>query len=472
MFKQSLRTSVGLVFAILVLPLCNASESTTLALKQLVVTQVPVVNKVAMLADRLNPANRYPQGSRVILVNIQSDQQPVVVLTDTLYSAGAPALSPHADAILFTGRQRQQDPFAIYYSNFKGELRQVIARDYDCIDPQFLPKDRLVFACAVGNGKDPRFHVWALFTASLDGSKITQITFGPGSAFDPTPLQDGRLLFSMWQAPGSGRAVASTGLFTVNPDGTLLDAFSGSHRAPIIKARARQSQHGKVVFIAADQATSPQIGQAEMRRPLSSYSVRSLQKPFNPTGIGAIEPLADNSYLIAWKIQQSWGIYHQHTFDQPQQNLFDTADWHEVEALAVAQTKPPRGRPSSRRQALKNALLVGYDADRSDMRVTQKTAGPAKVVTVALKRSPEQIVNLGTAEIMSDGSFFLEVPADQPIQLTTLDQNGDIIATSAWIWLRQGEVRACFGCHENREAAPINKTVDAIFSKPAVLTTY
>jgi hypothetical protein len=73
-------------------------------------------------------------------------------------------------------------------------------------------------------------------------------------------------------------------------------------------------------------------------------------------------------------------------------------------------------------------------------------------------------INRSTIE--EDGSFFVKVPADVPVRVQTLDDDGREISASAWFWIRPGETRACFGCHESRESAPVNRPIQAI-SHPA-----
>jgi len=64
---------------------------------------------------------------------------------------------------------------------------------------------------------------------------------------------------------------------------------------------------------------------------------------------------------------------------------------------------------------------------------------------------------LGTAPVESDGSFFLQVPADQPLQIELLDASGKILKRqTGWFWMRAGEQRACVGCHAGPETAPEN----------------
>ena len=64
---------------------------------------------------------------------------------------------------------------------------------------------------------------------------------------------------------------------------------------------------------------------------------------------------------------------------------------------------------------------------------------------------------LGTAPVERDGSFFVQVPTEQPLQIELLDQAGKTLKRqSGFFWMRRGEQRACVGCHAGPETSPEN----------------
>jgi hypothetical protein len=69
---------------------------------------------------------------------------------------------------------------------------------------------------------------------------------------------------------------------------------------------------------------------------------------------------------------------------------------------------------------------------------------------------------LGEIDIEADGSFNIQVPANTPIELQTLDSNGMALRTCSWIWAKNKEPRGCIGCHEDGELTPENLLVDAV----------
>jgi hypothetical protein len=68
---------------------------------------------------------------------------------------------------------------------------------------------------------------------------------------------------------------------------------------------------------------------------------------------------------------------------------------------------------------------------------------------------PQQI--LGYAPIDPDGSFKLHVPADTPVLLAVVDEQGRAFQTHTnWIQVRPGERRTCDGCHSPRRGGALN----------------
>jgi mono/diheme cytochrome c family protein len=59
---------------------------------------------------------------------------------------------------------------------------------------------------------------------------------------------------------------------------------------------------------------------------------------------------------------------------------------------------------------------------------------------------------LGYADVRSDGSFSIEVPANTPMHVQTLDEDGLMLVNQLqWIDVMPGEQRICTGCHGIRE---------------------
>jgi hypothetical protein len=76
---------------------------------------------------------------------------------------------------------------------------------------------------------------------------------------------------------------------------------------------------------------------------------------------------------------------------------------------------------------------------------------------------PDTDVRSAEAPVFEDGSFLVEVPADVPLRLTLLDEEGKTLGRlESGIWVRPNENRGCLGCHEEPDLAPTNQQPAAV----------
>ncbi len=128
--------------------------------------------------------------------------------------------------VLFSMRRDGEDWFNLYEINVDGSgLRQLTDGPFNDFAGAYLPDGRIVFT-SDRTGYLEEYHeerTECLFVMSGDGTGIHQITFMPGTYFEPSVMRDGRILFAFWDAyhidvPPLDKH--ETFLMTVNPDGT------------------------------------------------------------------------------------------------------------------------------------------------------------------------------------------------------------------------------------------------------------
>jgi hypothetical protein len=69
---------------------------------------------------------------------------------------------------------------------------------------------------------------------------------------------------------------------------------------------------------------------------------------------------------------------------------------------------------------------------------------------------------IGEVPVASDGSFFVEVPAQVPIQFQLIGKNGrQLVTHKPWVQVAPGETMRCVGCHANHSAPPQVQTLIA-----------
>jgi hypothetical protein len=77
---------------------------------------------------------------------------------------------------------------------------------------------------------------------------------------------------------------------------------------------------------------------------------------------------------------------------------------------------------------------------------------------------------LGEVSVNADGSFHLTIPANTPIQVQALDEDGMALRSCGWIWSKNNENRGCIGCHEDGELTPENFFAEALGQSAIDLT--
>jgi hypothetical protein len=345
----------------------------------------------------------------------------------------------------------------------------------------------------------------SLYSCTLDGSAVRRLTMNLSDDLDPFLMDDGRVLLASWQRMDLRRGLLGrVALFGVNTDGTDYALFS-EDRGRRIKHMPCVTSDGLVVFVEADRVEwdgGGQLGMVTARRPFHSYRTitdeprRRFHSP---------SPLRDGTILVSVRPAGgagTYGVYRFHPRSGRREVLVDDPAFHELHAKVLAPRTVPDGRSSVVNEKYATGKLYGLNAyltepaNRSSMqpgmihrlRVIEGVPLRGDVRTADL---PEEVATaigwpgatvdgmaptvqkrlLGYAPVESDGSFHLELLADVPVQLQTLDANGMALRTCGWIWVKHREARGCIGCHEDPELTPENRFVQALQRPATVLTS-
>jgi len=420
------------------------------------VTQVPA-GRATLAAE---PGERYPDGSRLVLVDLDRPEAEPPVLSAGMAAAGGASVSIDGRRLVFVGKQEKGDPFAVWTVARDGtERRKVADPGVDCGAAAFLPDGRIVFSARVA-GPPPASGLsspWALFVAAEDNGEPRRISFG-ASELDPAVLADGRVVHAHWQPGGDGRpAAGSFSLFTVHPDGTGAAPLHGHHEGPRLKLLPRQAPGGDVFFMAADPGGPGTIRAADWRSPTRDGFAVALAEGTLAAGEAlAAEPDADGHLLVA---ARDAGLLLADRDGHVLQQIPAGGGWQAVHAVAVAPRPRPQGHLSMVDPAGDRGQLMCVDARPPDL---------PQAARVRLRTAADGV--LGELPLAADGSFFATVPANVPLLLDLLDAEGQtLIGTVTPVWVRPKEVRGCVGCHEDPATAPPNRRPLAVLSDPVDL---
>lgn len=430
--------------------------------------------------------------------------------------------------VLFALRRDGEDWFHLYEINVDGtNLRQLTDGPFNDFAGVYLPDGRIVF-CSDRCGYLEEYHeerTETLFTMNSNGTNIRQITFLPGTYFEPSVLRDGRILFSFWDAfhidvPPFDKH--ETYLATVNPDGTeerhLFGAgqyrfFNRERHSGVGVGQARELPNRQILCqtemgpslidlragLAARDALAPvfpgttsvQLGGTTHRVHLSPLGTRST--PY---------PLQDGRFLFSATLPgaRDSGIFVCDPNTRDEKLIINIPNYAEFDAVPVLveREKPARLPTRAKPQAAgltKFLVVAGRTADNPERAEALERAKYFRVVeaeytgvTTSSHTNLETRI-LGTVPIYADGSAYFEAPADTPLFLDPLDADGNRVlmkwsyrntavaeglpypATQmAYLSGRAGETKACYGCHATQTDAVPNTTLEALKHGPVKIT--
>lgn len=483
----------------------------------ILITQVPANAATVSGGESgsLHPLmSAWGDGGRIMVLFPDGSER---VLTDQFQSACDPAVSFDAERLLFAGKRQAEDPWNIFEMRLDGTgLRQITRDAGNCRFPGYQstlytivssePWYQLTFVSdAAGTlTEDGSAVATHLYSCKLDGSNIRQITYNVSGDTDPFLMGDGRIIYASWQRDQLFRGtLGRVALFGVSIDGADAALF-GDTAGKRFKRMPTVTDKGLVVFVESDELRpdgAGQVGYVTFRRPLKSY-----QAATKPTGGLFHSPARwkDGAVLISHLARSGEGTYAVRWLNARSGRsglIYDDPEYHDLQAHAVRPIREPDGRSTVGSEEDPNGKLFClnvYLSDQADpnwmppgsikrLRVLEGVplrASDADQLIPPLKDLPAwrpgssqhglpplvQRRILGIIDVPQDGSFNIQVPANTPIQLQTLDEDGLALRTCNWIWARNHERRGCIGCHEDGESTPENVFVQSVQRESIRLT--
>ena len=376
--------------------------------------------------------------------------------------------------------------------------------DADSYDACYMPDDSVVFTstacyiavpCVSGTTR-----VTNTFRLNASDNSIRRLTFDQEHNWCPTLTPDGRVMYLRWEYTDIPH-VPGRLLFQMNPDGTNQRAHYGSNSLwPVSMLYARSipdsptkfccivtghhgvSRMGELVLFDVQQGRKETQGAVER---ICGYpkKVESRTDPkYHSTLWGdniADEswpkylhpfPLSEDYYLVAAQPDRNalWGLYLVDRFDNmyllaENENFacFEPTPWRETERPPVIQDRVDL---SSQDATVYCADVYFGDGLKNVPRGTVKylrlysysylypmIGGATSIIGVDGPWDVRQ--TLGIVPVNEDGSALFKVPANVPIAIQPLDENGQALQQMrSWFTAMPGETLACVGCHEDENS--------------------
>jgi Hydrazine synthase alpha subunit middle domain len=416
--------------------------------------------QAATFSDR-GGSQRFPEGSRIVRLHAQTIHAVPQGLTPEFFAAADPQVDFNAARILFSGQRTRGDKWQVWEMDADGShKRQVTRCTEDCLRPGYLPGDEIVFT--VGQKDD--YSESYLAVANIDGSNLHRITFSPGDWWFQTVLRDGRILASAsWPLSAVATVTGPRLLYTLRPDGAAMDSFRCDHQAPSVREDAQELEDGSIIFISTPVHPSQTGGElTEIQRGALAENKIGSAGAFYLSP----RPYFQNQLIVARRTSQRTGAperFALYSFDLQKRLIgpviYGDPRLSSIQAVALAPHPVPKRFWSTLNLESQVGYFISLDSYSSAEAPNGRVASPIAQVRVITHRSGEdQERILGQAPVEKDGSFYVEVPADQPVHFELLDGGGQVIvAEKSWIWARPGEQRGCTGCHGDKGLAPENR---------------
>lgn len=405
-------------------------------------------------------------------------------------------------SILFARRGGDADPWwHLYRINADGsELTQLTRGPYHDVQPAFLPDGRIVFSTSRTGIRD-EYHGYpatGLAVMNADATDLHCIGFNFGRDNEPSILPDGRIVFSRLELFYS-RLKTELTVQAAHPDGTHNVTLYGPERRDYWAQVTREAKEGwwgevpprhRVLRTTQPQALDAQrliaastaglviIGPSRSGEQVIAHDrALALTSPF-PLDNGMIICAGSPKTTTLVKSKPVFtdeadlGLYLLDPGTGKTELIYNDPDAADFEPRPlVARVPPPVIPPAPRTNQYSARFLCGSVFETQDALVRERgklvrvVEGTPVVGRHATHNSPgiEAWKNhvgtlarvLGTVPLATDGSFFVEVPADRMVHVQVLDSDRRVVGNQLiWMYARPGESRSCVGCHESPAASP------------------
>ncbi|MCX5757543.1 MAG: SUMF1/EgtB/PvdO family nonheme iron enzyme, partial [Candidatus Hydrogenedentes bacterium] len=398
-----------------------------------------------------------------------------------------------------------------------GNLRQVTPGeepDVDNYDACYLPNDLIVFGSTrcfqgipcVGGANT----VANLCRMDADGQNARMLCFDQDHNWCPTVLNGGQIMFTRWEYSDTPHYFSRL-LFHMNPDGTgQMEHYKSNSFWPnsTFYARPIPNEPTKIVAIISGHHGVPRMGELIILDPAKGrheadgvvQRIPGYGKKVEPTITDQLVdrswpkflhpyPLSDKYFLVSCKPtpDASWGIYLVDVFDN-MTLLAETQDYALFEPVPLRKTvRPPVIQDKvklDRRDG--QVYLANIYAGNGLKGVPHGTVKDLRVyavhycypqmgghINIGVEGPWDVHQILGTVPVEEDGSAFFRVPANMPIAVQPLDEQGRALQLMrSWFVAMPGETLSCIGCHEKQNMTPPSSASYAVKRAPSEIAPW
>jgi hypothetical protein len=339
------------------------------------------------------------------------------------------------------------------------------------------------------------------------GDNIRQLSYGNENEYEPSVLNDGRIVFTRWEYTNRHEMLFHM-LWWCRPDGSAISHYYGNdtlHPMMVVEASAIPGTHrvvatamghhsystGTTVVLDINKGENGEepVSHITPETPYSEtkgwpsphyshpYAVNEelflVSRANHPVpSQGHVPPLADRAIYLVDKLGGRELIYEDLSVAS-----FSPIPIRKRTRPSVIPPMVPPNPPEYATVYVQNAYLTRNDPEGKikpgmikALRVNALGVQPRAHRTACSLQCPNEIPKrvVGTVPVDENGSAFFKVPARTSLQMQILDKNGMAILTEkSLFYLQPGENRSCVGCHAEVGASPgAGAMAKALYKKP------
>ncbi|MCF7976047.1 MAG: hypothetical protein K9N55_19675, partial [Phycisphaerae bacterium] len=370
-------------------------------------------------------------------------------------------------------------------------------------DPCYLPDGSLIFITtrcqSFGRCHGGRYNpAWTLHRCDANGDSIQQLSFGNENEYEPSVLNDGRIVFTRWEYTNRHEMFFHM-LWACHPDGTNVGHFFGNDMLhPMMMVEATAIPGTRRVVTTAQGHHSYNTGTTVvLDTNIGENTERAIthitpETPYSETNgwpnphYSHPYPVTDELFLVS---RANHNVHPQGSTPPPadraiylvdpvggRELIYEDPDMASFSPMAIRQRQRPPvlasmlqpDAPQYGTVYLQNAYLTRNDPDGiikpgmiKAVRVIGLGVQPRANRTACSLQVGVEIPKkvIGTIPIDEHGAAYFKAPAGMSLQIQTLDENGMAILTEkSLFYLQPGENRSCVGCHEPEGSSPMANT--------------
>ncbi|MDH6358353.1 SUMF1/EgtB/PvdO family nonheme iron enzyme [Parabacteroides sp. PF5-9] len=420
------------------------------------------------------------------------------------------------DRVMFTSLMPDQR-WNLFEAKLDGSgarpLMNMLEPDLEFYDGTYLPDGRLIANSNIGyhgvpcvSGSDP---VGNMVLYNPKEKNMRRLTFDQDANWNPVIMNNGRVMYTRWEYTDLTHYYSRI-VMHMNPDGTENKALFGSgsmfpnstfdiqplpgHSSAfvgIISGHHGIARSGRLILFDPTKARKGAAGMLQeipfRNRPIIELVKDELVNDVWPQFVKPT-PLSDTYFLVSAKLDEHdlWGLYLVDIYDNVT-CLQKVEGEGYISPILVGKRNTPPAIPDRVKLEEKDATVFIQDVyegeglrgvPRGTVKALRIHAYEYAYVKTTSDHNWHGIQsgwdikrNLGTVPVEEDGSVIFKIPANTPVSIQPLDEDGAAIQwMRSWFTGQPGEIVSCVGCHEDQNQIPIPKRVIASQKTPVKLT--